>query len=258
MIRSAHTALFLFALLLASERVAANVRLVPARAQPQGLIDDDAHIEIHGEITAADVAKIRPLIQTLRNKIPTYYPVPVFLNSPGGNVMAAMEIGRIIRGGLGLTVVNSKAECSSACIFLLASGVVRVVVGEGRLGLHRPRFDQKLFAGLSAADAQGLYARLVQKCRGFFSDMGMSDRLLEDMLRIGSHDVLYEDRLYAEEVLLAGDDPGFREWARAKEIEHSGERRVQASDRFLDCLNAGNAKKVCNAQYLQYLEESAN
>ncbi len=58
----------------------------------------------------------------------------VRLNSPGGFVTTAGEIGRIIREKNLTTVVDaSRAECVSACTLLFASGTTRLYINADRL-----------------------------------------------------------------------------------------------------------------------------
>jgi hypothetical protein len=71
----------------------------------------------------------------------------VLLDSPGGHVMAAMELGETIRrlgmaiivarpGGGGLAQLYS-GRCYSACVYALMGGKRRVVPPQSRVGVHR-------------------------------------------------------------------------------------------------------------------------
>lgn len=60
----------------------------------------------------------------------------VFLNSPGGNVIAAMEIGKIIRLKGYATAVLSKRLCASACALAWLSGIERFLDKDAALGFH--------------------------------------------------------------------------------------------------------------------------
>jgi hypothetical protein len=70
---------------------------------------------------------------------------PVFnLNSLGGDLDAAMLIGRIVRRIEGRTLVAHDARCFSSCALIYIAGVNRLVKwdlsGSGLIGLHRPYF----------------------------------------------------------------------------------------------------------------------
>lgn len=84
----------------------------------------------------------RKLLANLKNNIvPTASdPVPagliVFLDSKGGDGMAAIEIGKLLRKANAHIFVNG--ECSSACLLVLAGGVVRGAPTFS-VGIHQAR-----------------------------------------------------------------------------------------------------------------------
>jgi hypothetical protein len=87
-----------------------------------------------------DFAKEASLSQKLRSLI--------LLNSPGGNVVASMELGTAFRRLRSAAIVAGYAtqdglsgpvpgQCLSACVYALMGAFRRVVPGESRVGLHR-------------------------------------------------------------------------------------------------------------------------
>jgi len=62
--------------------------------------------------------------------------VNVHLDSEGGSVDSAIEIGRFLRDKNSNVMVSAGEQCASACLFILAGGVTRYL--GGRLGMHRP------------------------------------------------------------------------------------------------------------------------
>lgn len=131
-----------FIAIFISNTALAEVVFVPRKSNPTR-IPEYAHILIAGEITPGDVDMLRTTIIQRMNQFKSQLigqPV-VLLDSPGGNVSAALEMGRLLRRISAHTVVDGGASCSSSCIFLLAGGVERNVFLNGRIGLHRPRFD---------------------------------------------------------------------------------------------------------------------
>jgi hypothetical protein len=74
----------------------------------------------------------------------------VFIHSPGGRVMAAMELGRVLRK-LGAAAVVARAQstsidgltyftgarCFSACVYALMGGKKRVIPPQSEVGIHR-------------------------------------------------------------------------------------------------------------------------
>ena len=117
-------------------------------------------IAAEGRIAAESPADLRKLLASIGNR-----KLPIIMNSPGGDVNAAMEMGRIIRkqrlsvalGGTRLRncpsdqplcakgwsdgangVVNSIGTgCFSACPFMLAGGIRRVVSPFSIVGVHQ-------------------------------------------------------------------------------------------------------------------------
>jgi hypothetical protein len=70
----------------------------------------------------------------------------VFLNSPGGSLVTAMQLGRVLREHAFDTRVGTRTTdatratagtCHSACPFILAGGVQRSVEPGSAVGLHR-------------------------------------------------------------------------------------------------------------------------
>lgn len=92
-------------------------------------------VQIKGPISRKLLANLKKSIAPTESD-----PVPagliVFLDSKGGDGMAAMEIGTILRNAHAHIFVNG--ECSSACILVLAGGVVRGAPTFS-IGIHQAR-----------------------------------------------------------------------------------------------------------------------
>ena len=68
--------------------------------------------------------------------------VAIWINSPGGNLFAGMQLGRIIRAhGASTHIINSDTllpgECYSACALTFLGGVYRFNDNGARYGVHR-------------------------------------------------------------------------------------------------------------------------
>lgn len=66
----------------------------------------------------------------------------VFLNSPGGNVLAAIEIGRAIRLKQFTTFVAGDLYCTSACALAWLGGTKRVMASTAHVGFHAVYVDE--------------------------------------------------------------------------------------------------------------------
>jgi ATP-dependent protease ClpP protease subunit len=128
-------------------------------------LDRDARtggIEIHGRIGKAVANEAVKLLSSTR---PDVDELTVFLNSPGGDVFAAMELGEEIRRQWALTSVDDDGECFGACVLVLAAGVRRTPASEN-IGLRRMSFAQKDVA---------------KKVEAYLSRMGMPKKLFQEI-----------------------------------------------------------------------------
>lgn len=89
-------------------------------------------ILLAGEITASDPARIREAIKASKGATA----ITVVLDSSGGVLYPAMEIGRMLRKAQASTV--AVRMCASACHVIWASGVSRYVVAGSQLAIHYP------------------------------------------------------------------------------------------------------------------------
>lgn len=91
-------------------------------------------ITIEGDIVPGDVERFRQL--SLR-----YPKAIVGLDSPGGYVMPAMEIGRLIRMAGFATLVPEDSSCVSSCALIWVAGTRRLMSPQGRVGFHASYLD---------------------------------------------------------------------------------------------------------------------
>lgn len=112
-------------------------------------IDGTPGLRLRGAIAPGDGARV---IETLR----TDQPVIVTLNSPGGSVMDALEIGRVIREIGAATRLEGAAVCFSACPYMFVGGTTRAASEAARLGVHQHSFGEStlLPAFLAVEDIQ--------------------------------------------------------------------------------------------------------
>jgi hypothetical protein len=140
------------------------------------------------------------------------------LTSLGGDVEAAIAIGRILRDKFFWTTVPNGSKCASACVLILAAGVGRDAEQDAVVGIHRPTFAPEYFAGLSPEDARSKYNQLAQVVRGYLSEMGMSDQLFAQMMGVRSSEIKILSMREMVDLGLSGFDPAYEERKRAEEI----------------------------------------
>jgi len=158
---------------------------------------------ISDEITSLDLAELKRRLSSPdrynnKNLVPVF-----FLDSHGGDIYAAMEIGRLLRKERAVAVVTRAASCMSACIFVLLGAVRRVV--DGPIGIHRPYSDST--GEIDFETAQHRYRQLVRSVQLYLQEMNASERLLEAMIRIPPERVRILAGSEVGDFGLAGIDP---------------------------------------------------
>ena len=107
------------------------------RVAPRSVaFEDTALVYLDGRIDAGAPARLSRALTGITGK------VTIWLNSPGGNLFAGMQLGRIIRAhGASTHIVGSRTllpgECYSACALAFLGGVHRFVDHGARYGVHR-------------------------------------------------------------------------------------------------------------------------
>jgi ATP-dependent protease ClpP protease subunit len=197
---------------------------------------------ITGEITSKDANAVSAIEHEIAAK-----GVLVWLNSAGGNVDAAMSIGRVIRKHDGHTIVGPSEKCNSSCALVFIAGVYRVNFGD--LGLHRPYL----------ASAPQIRTTLDQQVpskfaaiRDYVIEMGITDNFFQQMVNtepskmanydydtytklIPTHDPLYQDTQISQ---------GPRTYAvttdEMRRRETGADKCYEQGDEWLTCLEAIN------------------
>ena len=168
---------------------------------------------INGQISKNVLAAVRKNIGQV-----TGDPIPagliVLLDSPGGDGIAAMNIGRLLRQANAHVFVTG--QCASACIFVLASGVVRGAPAY-TVGIHRGRItvsdsNAKIIREIDVKEnpeAKKLLEQFEKFAPQYFAEMGMPPDLFQAMQ---SHQFRGVYRLSSQEIVfygLGGFEPAY-------------------------------------------------
>src|SRR5215471_5505885 len=97
-------------------------------------------VKLRGVIGGSRLYLVRQALQrrdTVRRALHREVDFHVDVDSQGGEIFAALEIGRIMRAEGASIAVGKGASCISACVFLLMGAIERHISG-GRVGIHRP------------------------------------------------------------------------------------------------------------------------
>jgi len=167
-----------------------------------------------GRIDTGAVWRLRATLDRAKDR-----KLPVYFFSPGGDGMAAMEIGRVLRqvgaaAGVGRTAVEEcptidescqkliqsgrplhgkldfvDAVCASACVFALVGAARRDVDPRAKVGVHRAiSVGVPGPPGYVVADPN---PHLMLRIGRYLRDMGIDDGLYELMASIPNHRIRY-------------------------------------------------------------------
>ena len=97
--------------------------------QELGYVDGVEAIFIDGDISSSDTQKFREISIKYKKAV-------VFLSSNGGELMPALEIGKIIKIAGYMTIVADNTVCASSCALIWTAGSTRGKSTKGRVGFH--------------------------------------------------------------------------------------------------------------------------
>jgi hypothetical protein len=117
----------------------------------------------------------------------------VYLNSPGGNLVAAMELGRVFRKNSFNTYIGeqsgerktSAGVCFSACTLTFLGGKFRFLPPDATYGVHRFFLNGEVPQADAVDTSQTMSAATLEYIR----EMGVDPELLSEMSRAGSNEI---------------------------------------------------------------------
>ncbi|PDT32296.1 hypothetical protein CO660_00215 [Rhizobium sp. L9] len=112
----------------------------------------------------------------------------ITFQSPGGNVVAAMKFGRMIRALGADTLQIRSSECASACALAFIGGVHRSAEA-GSIGVHQSSFAED--AGFDRNTAVSAVQAMTAEIIKYLGEMGVSSDLLQISLSVDSADMRY-------------------------------------------------------------------
>lgn len=157
----------------------------------------------------------------------------VSINSGGGDVNAALAMGRAIRSSQAYVTVPSYGRCVSACVFLYAGGVVRMPYAP--IKIHRP---YNLAPNEYASD-QKIFAKTARDIKSFLEEMNVDEELFDRMMRIEPMD---SEALTLPELEQLGLGQSDRIYQHHLD-KHEAARRGMTTQEFLVVKKRAN--KIC-------------
>lgn len=169
------------------------------------------------------------------------------LNSTGGSIKSAMNIGRLLRETDSFAVVPQASKCFSACVYILAGAKRRAVDGE--VGVHRPYEAEPRLE--SDVDQKAAYKSLELNIKNYLSEVNIPSRLYDDSIFISPEKIKILEEKELEGYGLNRNDPFVEEADAVQLARKLGISRSELAARY------AYANSTCNWDG-NYAESSIN
>jgi hypothetical protein len=173
---------------------------------------DPTHLIARGQIGLETPTIFVALMASIRRVRGTVDSATIEFDSPGGDLIGGMVLGRAIRAYGFATRVSDGRECSSACAIAFLGGVSRYVSGGGKLGVHQfasqPAIehpDSPQFTGKDAIIDQDLVGQLLD----YVKEMGVDSDVVAIASRTQPTDIhwLTKDEIVSTNCSKVTDSP---------------------------------------------------
>lgn len=141
-------------------------------------VADEVRVFLSVEITRQDLATVATMAEMLKSGRQRLAGNTLWLASPGGDIDASMELGRMLRKLEIYTAIDQNDRCLSACVFAFMGGERRSVAGQ--LGIHRPYFPFTQ----DSADRPARFRHLEKTLRDFIEELDFPASLYEAVMLV--------------------------------------------------------------------------
>jgi ATP-dependent protease ClpP protease subunit len=145
-------------------------------------------IFLQGEIVPGDYGRFVEFIRQDPDRF--LRQTHITIDSPGGDVVEALRLAKLIRLTYLSVRVNFDAGCVSACFFIYVSAVDRLSVPNS-VGIHRPYIDPDRVRDLPPAEAQEAQDQALQTARKFLQDTFVPSSLIDTLFQRASTQVYW-------------------------------------------------------------------
>ena len=217
-------------------------------------------VKLSGPISNEDVLAFKKLLAPYldknylkKNPKPRWYKAEpyktgfaVSIDSEGGDVYAAMEIGRMFRKARASEQVTGR--CLSSCVFLLAGAVQRYPF-PSNVGIHRPYSLDTTPTSLE--DLQARTARLGDEVSSYLRQMNIPESFYDEMKLIPPEKIKILSSEELDKFGLSHDDPVFSELFDNQQANVAGVSKSEFLSRkelARKCIEDGALKIIRNGQ----------
>ncbi|MDO9489850.1 MAG: hypothetical protein Q7J32_15860 [Sphingomonadaceae bacterium] len=150
------------------------------------------------------------------------------LNSAGGSVGAAMEIGRFLRKHRMRAVVRPSSICVSACVLIYAGAVTRFGhFNSGRIGIHQPYLDFSVQEKVDPKAMKKAYGSMLRDMKAYLHEVNVSEQLADEMLKVPPTSVRYLSNVEQDQLGLVIIDPVENEISDLEQAHKLGISRAE-------------------------------
>lgn len=199
------------------------------------------YFSITNSIGESDYSYLVNIVKSVKKLEPDHPSIvlSIKLNSSGGKISSALKIGRYLRKHKAIIEVKERAECLSACIYVLAGAPHRVV--HGSVGIHRPYEpdDNEI-----SADAQkAKYQKIGKQIIAYLKEMNIPTRLYDDSLFINPYNMKILNNSEMQAYGLNEDDPYISEADDSRHAKIYGITRQEYAKRTSRTLHECRLQK---------------
>jgi len=150
----------------------------------------------------------------------------ISIDSLGGDMDAAMRLGREIRASQIPVNIRRNGRCASACVLVYAGGVLRNPMG--KVSIHRPYYSS---GSESFPRTQERFHRLESAVKGYLQEMNVSPQLYDAMMKIPPEEAYELSRNEQYSFGLVSHDPVHKEHYEASRVRDLGITRQEWMDK---------------------------
>ena len=191
----------------AESKASMTITVVP-RSQ-SGVFNETTLVYLDGPIDADAPDRLSKALDGVDGKI------AIWLNSPGGNLFAGMQLGRVIRKHVASThIIDYRTllpgQCYSACSLAFLGGAFRFNDNGARYGVHRASFQ----SGTTTGD-RDLAPDLSAAIKGFIREMGVDARLFDLWVKAGPDEMYVLSQQQAKDLGVVDNGRKPPQWSLA-------------------------------------------
>ncbi len=144
-------------------------------------------VKIHGAIDRSRLQLVRRALErrdAARQALRRDVALRVDVDSAGGEVFAALEIGRILREERASIRVLDGASCISSCVLLLMGATERSISKSARIAIHRPSLGATTRDARNEAGEHAIVAALGEQLALYAQQMNVPRKIVDEMMSV--------------------------------------------------------------------------